>query len=114
MFVGATRGAIGVTGRVGEAALKQLGGVSQKFFRTSQGGRYIDQLVNGIAHESKVGYRALTSDIRLQIAKEVEMMRSGQIQGSVGNFNGSMSISNSTFYANVAYGPAGDIAGPCA
>jgi RHS repeat-associated protein len=48
--VAATEGgvsAIGSTGRIGEAFLKTLGGESQAFFRTSQGGRFVDQLVNG-------------------------------------------------------------------
>lgn len=78
--------AIGATGKVGEDALKLLGGDSQVYFRTSQGGRYIDQLVNGIGHESKVGYTSLTADIRVQIAKDVELMATKQIRGSTWNF----------------------------
>jgi hypothetical protein len=38
------------------------------------------------ANESKVGYQSLTSANRLQIAKDVELMQSGQIQGSAWNF----------------------------
>lgn len=76
----------GATGKLGETVLKALGGESQVFFRTSQGGRYIDQFVNGVAHESKVGYKALTSDIRRQIAKDVELMTTKQIQGSTWHF----------------------------
>lgn len=82
----ATRGAIGATGKVGEHALKALGGEPQAFFRTSQGGRYIDQLVNGIAHESKVGYTTLTKDVSRQIAKDVELIAGRDIQGSVWHF----------------------------
>ncbi|WP_300759903.1 hypothetical protein, partial [Janthinobacterium sp.] len=78
--------AIGATGKVGEDALKLLGGDSQVYFRTSQGGRYIDQLVNGIGHESKVGYTSLTADIRVQIAKDVGLMATKQIRGSTWNF----------------------------
>ena len=82
----ATRGAIGSTGRVGEQALKALGGESQVFFRTSQGGRFVDQLVKGIAHESKVGYTTLTKDAARQIAKDVELIGGRDIQGSVWHF----------------------------
>ncbi len=82
----AAKGAIGATGKVGENALKALGGEPQVFFRTSQGGRYVDQLVGGIAHESKVGYTSLTTDIGRQIAKDVELMGTKQIQGSTWHF----------------------------
>lgn len=48
-------------GKIGERALKKAyGGVSQKYFSTSLGKRFIDQFANGIAHESKVGYTSLT------------------------------------------------------
>ncbi|SEL26733.1 hypothetical protein SAMN05216359_10714 [Roseateles sp. YR242] len=52
----------------------------------SQGKRFVDQLVNGIAHESKVGYTTLTSDIRIQIVKDVELMQTKQIQGASWRF----------------------------
>ena len=83
---GAAKGAIGATGKIGESALKALGGESQVYFRTSQGGRYVDQLVNGIANESKVGYQSLTPSISSQIAKDAELINSGQIQGATWNF----------------------------
>jgi RHS repeat-associated protein len=83
---GAARGAIGATGRIGEAALRQLGGESQVFFRTSQGARYVDQLVNGVANESKVGYQTLTKNLATQIAKDAELIQSGQIQGAAWHF----------------------------
>jgi len=82
----AARGAIGATGKIGEAALKNLGGESQAFFRTSQGTRYVDQLINGIANESKVGYQTLNATTRSQIAKDVELIQSGQIQGAAWHF----------------------------
>ena len=78
--------AIGSTGKVGEDALKLLGGKSQQYFDTTLGGRFIDQLVNGVAHESKVGYTSLTKDIRLQIAKDVELLQTKQISGSTWHF----------------------------
>ncbi len=77
---------IGATGKVGEAALEQLGGESQVFFRTSQGGRFVDQLVNQVAHESKVGYQSLTPTLARQIAKDSELVGSGQLKGAVWHF----------------------------
>ena len=84
--VAVAKGAIGATGKIGEKALQALGGDSQVYFRTSQGGRYVDQLVNGVANESKVGYTSLTSDVRLQISKDVELMNTGQINGANWHF----------------------------
>ncbi|MBC7251338.1 MAG: hypothetical protein H5T62_13755 [Anaerolineae bacterium] len=77
---------IGWAGKVGEDALKKLGGESQVYFRTSQGGRYVDQLVAGVAHESKVGYTTLTQSVQRQIAKDVELMAAREIKGSVWHF----------------------------
>jgi RHS repeat-associated protein len=82
----AARGAIGATGRVGEQALKALGGESQVFFRTSQGRRFVDQLVGRVAHESKVGYTALTRDVATQIAKDAELIGAGRIEGATWHF----------------------------
>lgn len=50
------------------------GGSQQAYFPTSTGGRYIDNLVDGIAMESKVGRTSLSSRVRNQIAKDVELM----------------------------------------
>ncbi len=77
---------IGATGQVGEAALKQLGGEPQAFFNTSHGARYVDQFVNGIANEAKVGYQTLTSGTRLQVMKDIELMQTQQVQGVIWNF----------------------------
>lgn len=82
----AAKSGIGVTGEIGENALKQLGGESQVFFNTTQGKRYVDQFVNGMANESKVGYQSLTPSIRLQVMKDVELMETGDIKGSIWNF----------------------------
>jgi hypothetical protein len=72
--------AIGSTGQIGQQWLVQnLGGESQVYFNTSLGGRYIDQLANGIANESKVGYTSLTQGIQLQIAKDVELLNAGTV-----------------------------------
>ena len=79
---------IGSTGKVGEDALKLLGGESQVYLKTSEGGRYIDQLVNGVANESKVGYTTLTKSITTQIAKDAEIVKNGTggVQSSVWHF----------------------------
>lgn len=60
------------TGKEGEEYLfKMLGGKTQKYSITPQGGRYIDVFADGIAHESKVGYASLTSFVKKQIQKDV-------------------------------------------
>ncbi len=78
--------AVGATGRLGEQALRGLGGESQVFFRTSRGSRYVDQLVDGIAHESKVGYTTLTRGISKQIAKDAELIATDQVRGVTWHF----------------------------
>jgi RHS repeat-associated protein len=79
--------AIGSTSKVGEEWLAQnLGGESQVYFSTSQGGRYVDQLVNGLANESKVGYVCRTAKITKQIAKDVELLNSGDVNGVTWHF----------------------------
>jgi filamentous hemagglutinin len=78
---GGTYSAIGSTGKIGEQYLQTLGGDSQVYFPTSQGGRYIDQLVNGVANESKVGYQSLTPTIQLQISKDAELLNNNVVQG---------------------------------
>jgi RHS repeat-associated protein len=77
---------IGSTGKFGERILKILGGESQVGFETSTGWRYIDQLVNGVAHESKVGYKTLTKSIVRQIAKDVELITNKSIKSSTWHF----------------------------
>ncbi len=79
---GGTYSAIGSTGQVGEQWLAQNpGGESQVFFNTTQGGRYVDQLVGDVANESKVGYQSLTPSIQLQISKDAELLNGGTFQG---------------------------------
>jgi len=43
-------------------------------------------LVGRVAHESKVGYAALTSEIQRQIAKDVELISTRRIDGAVWHF----------------------------
>ncbi|HTV33475.1 MAG TPA: hypothetical protein VME69_10315, partial [Methylocella sp.] len=72
-----------VISQTGEKALKELvGGESQIYFKTDLGGRRVDQLANGNAHEAKVGYQSLTASNRKQILKDVELKKSGQINES--------------------------------
>jgi len=74
-------GAIGSTGSLGEQWLAEnLGGESQVYFGTTQGGRYVDQLAAGVANESKVGYQSLTPSIQRQISKDAELLNGGSVQ----------------------------------
>jgi hypothetical protein len=67
--------AIGSTGRYGEELLySQFGGRKQVYRNTSLGPRIVDLDSMGIAYESKVGYKSLTKDIMLQIAKDAELV----------------------------------------
>jgi hypothetical protein len=79
-------GRIGATGEIGETALKALGGESNAFFRTSQGARFVDQLVNGVAHEAKVGRVALSAFVRSQVAKDAELLQTGAVREVVWHF----------------------------
>ena len=78
--------AIGWTKFVGESSLKQLGGTSQKFFRTPQGARFIDQFVNGIAHESKVGWTTASARIRVEICKDAYLVNNSDIEAAAWYF----------------------------
>jgi len=84
--IGRVEQGIGWTGKVGENALKTLGGESHVFLPTSKGGRVVDQLVGGVAHESKVGRTSLTKTIKSQIAKDVELVAKQKIESSVWHF----------------------------
>ena len=77
---------IGSTGRVGEDALKKLGGESQHRFETSKGTRIVDQFVDGVAHESKVGYQSLTNRIKTQIQKDAELIKTKEIDDATWHF----------------------------
>ena len=82
----AAKSAIGATGKIGEDALATLGGEGNVYRRTDLGKRYLDRLVKGFAHESKVGYTSLTKVTRLQIAKDAELMGKGDIKGATWQF----------------------------
>lgn len=70
--------AIGSTGKIGENELARLGGVPHAFFPTNDGTRFVDRFVNGVAHESKVGYQTLTPEIRRQIAKDAYLLQNNK------------------------------------
>jgi hypothetical protein len=77
-------------GQLGEKALgKLVGGTAQKMFETSIGKRFIDRFVEAErwAHESKVGYKTLTHDTKIQINKEIELIRDKVIRGSTWHFS---------------------------
>ena len=78
---------IGATGKIGEDALKALGGESQKFFKTPLGGRRVDQFTIGdTANESKVGYQSLTATTKIQIAKDTYLIKQGTFADDVWHF----------------------------
>ena len=77
---------IGATGAVGQRYLERLGGESQRYFPTAFGARYVDLFVNGAANESKVGYTALTSTVRLQVAKDVQLLNAGRVDSAMWHF----------------------------
>jgi RHS repeat-associated protein len=71
---------IGSTGDIGEQLLLQAGGKSQQYFPTTLGKRFIDQVVNGMAYESKVGYVSLTEKISIQVSKDAELLMNGNVK----------------------------------
>lgn len=65
------------SGAEGEAELAKIvgGGKPHKFFSTTLGNRFVDLYSDaGIAHESKVGYTALTKRVKTQILKDEELI----------------------------------------
>ena len=75
------------TGKDGEKYLaKIVGGDPQVYFKTGNGGRYIDQLANGVGYESKVGYTTRTEFVKNQVLKDTELIKTGQIVGAEWNF----------------------------
>ena len=76
-----------VIGKRGEQWLiDTYGGESQVFFKASRGNRFIDQLADGIAHESKVGYTTMTVSIKNQVLKDAELINLGEIDGAHWHF----------------------------
>ena len=68
-------------GSIGEYQLQQMyQGKSQVYYKTSIGKRFVDQLSNDIAHESKVGYTSLTSSVKIQALKDAELLRTSQVR----------------------------------
>ena len=76
------------SGAEGEAALAEIvgSGETHAYFKTSLGRRFVDLYSDaGIAHESKVGYTALTKRVKTQILKD-EKMIGKQIKGAHWHF----------------------------
>ncbi len=75
-------------GAAGEKELERLykNGISQKKFSTSYGKRFVDRFSDGIAHESKVGYRSLDKFTKKQVLKDAELIKSGDIKGAEWHF----------------------------
>jgi|GEM_PF-3372081 len=84
----AEESAIGASGKFGQSYLQTaFGGTPQVSFQTSLGQRVVDVLSQeGVALESKVGYQSLTSAIRSQIAKDVQLVNTGAVQGAEWHF----------------------------
>lgn len=75
----------------GEARLaNHLGGLGVKpasAFKTPFGARFADNMLNGIAYESKAGLNVkLTSSIEKQITKDAWLIRNGRIKGAEWHF----------------------------
>jgi RHS repeat-associated protein len=78
-------------GKWGETRLAQVlanaGEKPAQAFSTSLGNRFVDRLVNGIAHEAKAGLNVgLTSSIRKQILKDAELIAKDKITGAHWHF----------------------------
>jgi hypothetical protein len=77
-------------GILGELTLGKLVWGAQRALQTSSGTRIVDRLVTGaaglVAHESKVGYISLRGFIKDEIAKDAELLRTGQITQVVWHF----------------------------
>jgi len=76
----------GSTGVIGENALSLLGGSSQTSLKTTLGLRRVDQLVDGIAYEAKTGYTSLSASIKTQVAKDAELLQTGQVEKVIWRF----------------------------
>lgn len=62
-------------------------GVSvQIIVNDDKGGRYVDQLSNGIAYEAKVGYTCLSQRVRIQVMKDAYLLQTNQVNAVVWEF----------------------------
>ncbi len=76
----------GATGDLGENYLKLLGGKQQVFFKTPFGGRFIDRLAGGIAHEAKVGRTAASKFVKIQLMKDIHLLKNKEVKEVIWNF----------------------------
>jgi len=70
-----------IIGKIGERALQALSGGTKKYFSTSLGARFVDNFIDGVAQESKVGYTELSKRIEAQIAKDLELLETKAVSG---------------------------------
>lgn len=74
-------------GDTGEQELSNLyGGVSQVYFPTELGGRFIDQFADDIAHESKVGFTCLSKRVQIQVMKDAWLLGTYKVDRVVWHF----------------------------
>jgi hypothetical protein len=78
-------------GKWGEVLLRNvLGGLGFKpkaAYPTSLGKRFVDWMLNGVAHEAKAGLNVkLTSKIREQALKDAELIATNEIKGAHWHF----------------------------
>ena len=70
-----------------EILLGGAGTKPAKAFMTSDGPRYIDRLLNGIAHESKAGVNVdLINRVWRQVCKDKDLIEKGAIEGAHWHF----------------------------
>lgn len=56
-------------------------------FPTTEGMRFVDRLTPGnIANEAKVGYTSLDSFTKTQVVKDIELMKTGVVNGVTWHF----------------------------
>lgn len=78
----------GISGE--EMLAKKYPGEPHVYFNTIKygfkGGRYVDQLSNGVAYEAKVGYTCLSNRVKIQIQKDAYLLKNEEVKGVVWEF----------------------------
>jgi hypothetical protein len=70
-----------------ERFLRNTFGGKPASFLTSQGRRFVDNLVRGVAQESKVGRTALTRRVRQQVRKDAELLSTRRVDAVEWHFS---------------------------
>ncbi len=63
-----------------DAIAARTGGMIEQSFRVTGGVRRVDVLVDSLAIESKVGRTAMTDRVRQELARDIKLLRSGQVE----------------------------------